>query len=61
MPHSINSDICEGVAQCALSCPVNCIKEAPGKNTKGTNDSVPVETAAAHQLQRIPESGPDPA
>ena len=37
MPHSINSDICEGVAQCALSCPVNCIKQAPGKNVKGTS------------------------
>ncbi len=37
MPHSINSDICEGVADCAIACPVDCIKEAPTKNSKGTS------------------------
>ncbi len=37
MPHSIISDTCEGVALCAESCPVNCIKKSNGKNTKGTD------------------------
>ena len=37
MPHSIISDKCEGVALCAESCPVNCIKKSNGKNTKGTD------------------------
>ena len=37
MPHSINSDICEGVSDCARACPVDCIKQAPGKNNKGTS------------------------
>ena len=36
MPHSIISDSCEGVALCAESCPVNCIKKSNGKNIKGT-------------------------
>ncbi len=37
MPHSINSDICEGIAECAKSCPVGCISQAIGKNLKGTS------------------------
>ena len=37
MPHSINSDICEGVAVCAQACPVDCIKDGVGKNLKGTS------------------------
>ncbi len=37
MPHTIVSDICEGVAQCSEACPVGCIKPASNKNIKGTN------------------------
>jgi len=37
MPHTIVTDICEGVASCANACPVSCIKPAIGKNKKGTN------------------------
>ena len=37
MPHTINSDICEGIADCSKACPVDCIKEAPNKNIKGTS------------------------
>ena len=37
MPHSIVSDICEGVADCVNACPVACIKPGNGKNKKGTD------------------------
>ena len=37
MPHSIVSDICEGVAACAEACPVGCISKGSGKNIKGTD------------------------
>ena len=37
MPHTIVSDICEGVASCAKACPVACIKPGNGMNIKGTN------------------------
>ena len=37
MPHSIISDICEGVAVCVEACPVGCIKPGEGNNAKGTN------------------------
>ncbi len=37
MPHSIVSNICEGIAVCVEACPVNCIYRAEGKNTKGTS------------------------
>ncbi|HGY5531671.1 MAG: indolepyruvate ferredoxin oxidoreductase subunit alpha [Prochlorococcus sp.] len=37
MPHSIVTDICEGVADCAQACPVGCIKPSQGKNIKGIN------------------------
>ena len=37
MPHSINSDKCEGIALCAESCPVNCIEKSNGRNVKGTD------------------------
>ena len=37
MPHSINTDICEGIAQCAEACPVNCIERSTSKNKKGTD------------------------
>ncbi len=37
MPHSIISDKCEGVADCAVACPVACIKQADTTNEKGTN------------------------
>ena len=37
MPHSINSNKCEGVAICVESCPVGCIKPGEGRNIKGTN------------------------
>ena len=29
MPHTIVTDICEGISDCASACPVGCIK--PGK------------------------------
>lgn len=37
MAHTIVTDICEGVADCVGACPVACIHEGPGKNTKGTD------------------------
>ncbi len=37
MPHTIISDICEGVASCSQACPVGCIKKGFGKNIKGTD------------------------
>ncbi len=37
MPHSIVSNICEGVADCVDACPVACIKPGSGKNEKGTD------------------------
>ena len=37
MPHSIVTDVCEGVADCVEACPVDCIKPGPGKNAKGTD------------------------
>ncbi len=37
MPHSIVSNICEGVADCVLACPVGCIKKGESKNSKGTD------------------------
>ena len=37
MPHTIVSDICEGVADCVNACPVGCIKPGKGKNQKGTD------------------------
>ena len=37
MPHSIISNICEGVADCAKACPVGCIKPGKGRNIKGTD------------------------
>ncbi len=36
-PHTIVSEICEGIADCVNACPVACIKQAPGKNKKGTD------------------------
>ena len=37
MPHSIVSDVCEGIADCATACPVGCIKPGKTTNKKGTN------------------------
>ena len=37
MPHTIVTDVCEGVADCVNACPVACIHEGPGKNVKGTD------------------------
>ncbi len=37
MPHTIDSNTCEGVAACASACPVGCIKKGTGKNAKGTD------------------------
>ena len=37
MPHTIVSDICEGVADCVEACPVACIKPGNSKNKKGTD------------------------
>ncbi len=36
MPHTIVTDICEGVAVCVDACPVGCIKPSSTKNQKGT-------------------------
>ena len=35
MPHSINKEVCEGIATCVKACPVDCIKKAQKKNLKG--------------------------
>ncbi len=37
MPHTINSNICEGISSCAKACPVGCINQGKGKNLKGTD------------------------
>jgi NAD-dependent dihydropyrimidine dehydrogenase PreA subunit len=37
MPHTIVTDVCEGVADCVDACPVACIHPGPGKNVKGTD------------------------
>ena len=37
MPHTIVSEICEGVSDCVNACPVACIKKGEGKNSKGTD------------------------
>ena len=37
MPHTIVSDVCEGVADCVDACPVACIDQGSGKNSKGTD------------------------
>lgn len=34
MPHTIVTDVCEGVADCVDACPVACIHEGPGKMLK---------------------------
>ena len=36
MAHSIVTNTCEGIADCVGVCPVACIHEGPGKNSKGT-------------------------
>ncbi len=35
--HTIVTNTCEGVADCVDACPVACIHDGPGKNTKGTD------------------------
>ncbi len=35
MPHSINSELCEGIALCANACPVNCISQSINPNLRG--------------------------
>ncbi len=37
MPHSIVTDVCEGVSDCSTACPVGCIHKGNGKNIKGTD------------------------
>ncbi len=37
MPHSIKSDICEGIAICVQACPVGCIKPSYKKNSNGND------------------------
>ena len=37
MAHTIVSDVCEGVADCVDACPVACIDQGSGKNSKGTD------------------------
>ena len=36
MPHTIVSDVCEGVADCVDACPVACIDQGKGQIRKGT-------------------------
>ena len=35
MPHTIVSNVCEGVADCVDACPVACIHPGSGSNSKG--------------------------
>lgn len=37
MPHTIVTDVCEGIADCVDACPVACIHPGPAKNAKGTD------------------------
>ena len=37
MPHTIVSEVCEGIADCVDACPVACIDQGNGKNNKGTD------------------------
>ncbi len=37
MPHTIVSNICEGIADCQDACPVGCIHKGEGMNKKGTD------------------------
>lgn len=37
MAHTIVTNVCEGIADCVVACPVSCIDQGPGKNEKGTN------------------------
>ncbi len=37
MPHTIISEVCEGVADCFNACPVGCISPSNLKNKKGTD------------------------
>lgn len=37
MPHSIISEVCEGVAACVEACPVGCINASQKQNTRGKN------------------------
>lgn len=37
VPHTIVTNICEGVADCVGACPVACIHPGDGKNKKGTD------------------------
>ena len=37
MAHTIVSEVCEGIADCVDACPVACIDQGNGKNTKGTD------------------------
>jgi len=37
MPHTILTDVCEGVADCVDACPVACIHPGQGANGKGTS------------------------
>ncbi len=38
MPYTIITDMCEGVADCIVACPVACIHPGSGKNAKGSDD-----------------------
>ena len=35
MAHTIVSEVCEGIADCVDACPVACIDQGSGKNSKG--------------------------
>ncbi len=37
MPHSIVTEVCEGIADCLDACPVGCINNGIGTNKKGTS------------------------
>lgn len=36
MAYTIVSNICEGIAECVPACPVACIQQGEGANSKGT-------------------------
>ena len=37
MAHTIVTDVCEGIADCQVGCPVNCINKADGVNKNGSS------------------------
>ena len=37
MPHTIVTELCEGIAVCKNACPVDCIEKSTKINKKGSN------------------------